>query len=171
MPTADDDLVLRDPAQFKALGHPVRHRLLTALRQRPATLAQLATALGAAKGTVGYHVKVLHEAGLLRISHERKVRGGTEQYYAPAAERLRIAPDAPIGGEFLIQAALAEMMPPDPDDPDQTILRHVRLTPEQVAEVATLLESLALPDEPEGRPYAVLLSVHRTDIPVLPPDD
>ena len=169
--TGDEDLVLRDPAQFKALGHPLRHRLLIALRQRPATLAQLATALGAAKGTVGYHVKVLTDAGLLRMSHERRVRGGTEQYYAPASERLRIAPDAPVGGEFLVRAALAEMLPPAPGDPDRTLLRHLRLTAGQAAEVAAALEALRLPDGAEGRPYGVLLSLYRADIPVLPPDD
>ena len=171
MLTRDKDLVLRDPAQFKALGHPLRHRLLIALRQRPATLAQLAAALGAAKGTVGYHVKVLQDAGLLRIARERRVRGGTEQYYEPASERLRIAPDAPVGGEFLVRAALAEMLPPEPGDPDRTLLRHVRLTAGQAAEIAAALEALPLPDGPGGRPYGVLLSVYRADIPVLPPDD
>ena len=171
MAARGEDLVLRDPAQFKALGHPLRHRLLIALRQRPATLAQLAAALGAAKGTVGYHVKVLQDAGLLRIARERRVRGGTEQYYEPASERLRIAPDAPVSGEFLVRAALAEMLPPEPGDPDRTLLRHVQLTAGQAAGLAAALEALPLPDEPEGRPYGVLLSVYRADIPVLPPDD
>ena len=162
--------MLRDPAQFKALGHPLRHRLLIALRQRPATLAQLAIALGAAKGTVGYHVRVLREAGLVRIAHERRVRGGTEQYYEPASARLRIAPDAPVGGEFLVRAALSEMLPPA-GEPERTLLRHVRLTEEQAADLAARLEALAVPDAAAGLPYGVLLSLYRADIPVLPPDD
>jgi DNA-binding transcriptional ArsR family regulator len=166
----DDELVLREPAQFKALGHPLRHRLMVVLRQRPATLAQLAAALGAAKGTVGYHVRVLQDAGLLRIAHERRVRGGTEQYYTPASMRLRIAPDAAVGGEFLVRAALAEMLPPTLDDPDRTMLRHVRMTADQATAVAEALEALSLPDEAEGQPYGVLLSVYRADVPVLPPD-
>jgi DNA-binding transcriptional ArsR family regulator len=169
--TGDEELVLSDPAQFKALGHPLRHRLLIALRQRPATLAQLAAALGAAKGTVGYHAKVLLDAGLVRVAHERRVRGGTEQYYEPASERLRISPDAPVGGEFLVRAALAEMLPSAPGDPDRTLLRHVRLTAGQAAEVTATLEALQLPDETEGLLYGVLLSIYRADIPVLPPDD
>lgn len=171
MRTGDKDQELREPAQFKALGHPLRHRLLIALRHRPATLAQLATALGAAKGTIGYHVKVLQDAGLLRIAHERRVRGGTEQYYEPASEGLRIAPDAPVGGEFLIRAALAEMLPLAEDDPGRTVLRHVRLTEEQAAELAARLETIAVPDAAEGRSYGVLLSIYRADIPVLPSDD
>jgi DNA-binding transcriptional ArsR family regulator len=182
-----DDLVLREPAQFKALGHPLRHRLLVALRQRPATLAQLATALTAPKGTVGYHVKVLLDAGVVRLAYARTVRGGTEQYYEPTSPRLRIAPDAPVGGDFLIRAALAEMRPPDPDTPDRTLLRHLRLTPTQATTLATRLESLAAdlpdhsdhPDHPHhpdhpgdaGEPYGLLLSVYRSDLPTLPPDD
>ncbi|SNT36866.1 regulatory protein, arsR family [Asanoa hainanensis] len=38
------------------------------LRQRPATLGQLAAAVGSPKGTVGYHVKVLVDAGLVQHS-------------------------------------------------------------------------------------------------------
>src|SRR5580698_10587977 len=62
---APGELVLRSPAQFRALGHPLRHRLFNLLRQRPATLAQLAAALGSTKGTVGYHVQLMVDAGVL----------------------------------------------------------------------------------------------------------
>jgi DNA-binding transcriptional ArsR family regulator len=170
-----DDLVLREPAQFKALGHPLRHRLLIALRQRPATLAQLASVLHSTKGTVGYHVKILQDAGLVKIGRSRRVRGGTEQYYEPTSPRLRIAADAPVGGGFLIEAARAEMLPPDDGEPDITLLRHVRLTREQATALADELEMLAseerLPENDAGRPYGVLLSLYRANIPVLPPDE
>ena len=71
----EEPLVLRSTAQFKALGHPVRHRLVNVLRQRPATLRQIATALGLAKGTVSYHVRVLREAGLVeaRVDEQRRL--------------------------------------------------------------------------------------------------
>ncbi|MEV4133020.1 helix-turn-helix domain-containing protein [Dactylosporangium sp. NPDC049742] len=168
-----EDLVLSDPEQFKALGHPLRHRLLLALRQRPATFAQLATALDATKGTVGYHIKILEQAGLVRATATRRVRGGTEQYYEPTSQRLRIAPDAPVGGDFLVKAALSEMLPADETAADITILRHVRLTPAQARSVAESLERFAssdhLPtDTPTGQPYGMLLSLYRADIPSLP---
>jgi DNA-binding transcriptional ArsR family regulator len=175
VPEDDDQLILREPAEFKALGHPLRHRLLIALRQRPATLAQLASALHSTKGTIGYHVKVLQDAGLVRVGHARRVRGGTEQYYQPTHLRLRIAADAPVGGEFLIQTALAEMLAPVDGEPDVTLLRHVRLNREQATALAAELETFAgeqhLPDGGSGRPYGVLVSLYRADIPVLPPDD
>jgi DNA-binding transcriptional ArsR family regulator len=171
----DNDLVLRESAQFKALGHPLRHRLLIALRQRPATLAQLASALHSTKGTVGYHVKILQDAGLVAMGVSRKVRGGTEQYYEPTSSRLRIAADAPVGGGFLMEAARAEMLPSGDGEPDFTLLRHVRLTPERATALADELETFAgeerLPDDAAGRPYGMLLSLYRADIPVLPPDE
>ncbi|MET8150850.1 helix-turn-helix domain-containing protein [Actinoplanes sp. NPDC049668] len=163
--------MLSEPDQFRALGHPLRHRLVLALRQRPATLAQLAAALGATKGTVGYHVKILEQAGLVRVAHVRRVRGGTEQYYEPTSERLRIAADAPVGGDFLVRAALSEMLPPDEAAPDLTILRHVRLTTAQARALAASLERFAdLPEQQTGESYGVLLSLYRANVPALPED-
>ncbi len=125
---ADGDFVLDSAEQFKALGHPLRHRLLNVLRQRPATLGQLAAALGSTKGTVAYHVRVLLDAGLLRTASTRTVRGGTEQYFEPVARGFR--PQLPgIGAaKFLINAALDEMVP---GEPEQTVLTHLRMTPDR----------------------------------------
>ena len=75
-PAAPEPLVLQTPAHFKALGHPVRHRVVNVLRQRPATLGQLASAMGLAKGTISFHVRVLREAGLVTTT-----RRGTEITY------------------------------------------------------------------------------------------
>ncbi|MDG6109860.1 helix-turn-helix transcriptional regulator [Dactylosporangium aurantiacum] len=170
-----EDLVLSEPEQFRALGHPLRHRLMLALRQRPATLAQLATALGVAKGTVGYHVKILEQAGLVRVASTRRVRGGVEQHYQPTSERLRIAPDAPVGADFLVRAALGEMLPADGTNPDLTFLRHARLTVAQAQALAASLERFAgeehMPSDGDaGEPYGLLVSLYRADVPVLPDD-
>lgn len=167
---ADTDVVLDAPEQFKALGHPLRHRLLNVLRQRPATLGQLASALGSTKGTVAYHVRVLLDAGLVRPASTRTVRGGTEQYFEPVARGFR--PQLPgIGAaRFLIDAALGEMVA---GDPEQTMLTHLRLTPDQARDLIARLELIARerPVEHDGaEPYGLLLSVFRTDVPQLPPE-
>jgi DNA-binding transcriptional ArsR family regulator len=130
--------VLSSPAQFKALGHPARHRLVNVLRQRPATLRQLGTALGLAKGTVSYHLRVLREAGLVRRAGTRHVRGGTEEYFALVSGDFRHG-DGAMGPEFLVRAALAEMRPPRPGQPEQTVLRHLWLTPAEAAALAAQL--------------------------------
>ncbi len=163
-------MVVDSPAQFKALGHPLRHRLVNVLRQRPATLAQLATALGSTKGTIGYHVKVLLDAGLLRAAGTRTVRGGTEQYFEPTGGYRPRLPGTGAA-EFLIRAALAELRP---GGPEQTVLSHIRLTPAQADELIERLAAVAheRPTEEDGsEPYGLLLSLYRADIPRLPPDE
>lgn len=173
-----EPLVLNSPAQFRALGHPLRHRLLNLLRQRPATLAQLASALGSTKGTVGYHVQLMVDAGLVRLAGTRRVRGGTERYYEPVGSGLRHDTDAADRTAFLVQAALDEMLPHRPGDEDVAVLRHVRLTPAQARDVAARIERFATdehlaggegPDEP-GDPHGLLCCLYRANIPTLPPD-
>jgi len=177
--TAPGELVLRSPAHFRALGHPLRHRLFNLLRQRPATLAQLAAALGSTKGTVGYHVQLMVDAGVLRLAGTRRVRGGTERYYEPVRADLRLDPDAADRTTFLVAAALDEMLPHRPGDEDFAVLRHLRLTPAQARDLAARLADFspgppaavpgrAGPDVPDGDPHGLLLCLYRADIPTLP---
>jgi DNA-binding transcriptional ArsR family regulator len=171
-----DQLVLRSPAQFRALGHPLRHRLFNLLRQRPATLAQLASALGSTKGTVGYHVQLMVDAGVLRLAGTRRVRGGTERYYEPVSGDLRHDPDAETRTSFLVQAALDEMLPHRRGDEDFALLRHVRLTPAQARDVVARIKRFAGDglggngEDGDGDPHGLLFCVFRADIPTLPPD-
>ena len=67
----------------------MRHRLLFALGQGEATISQLAATLGSNKGNIAHHLKILTSAGLVRLAGTRQVRGGTEQYYRRASERLQ----------------------------------------------------------------------------------
>ena len=170
-PAAPEPLVLRTPAHFKALGHPVRHRIVNVLRQRPATLGQLAAAMGLAKGTISFHVRVLREAGLVRLAGTQHVRGGTEQYFALVSAGFRLHEDAEPGPVFLFQAALAEMLPADDSEPGRTVLRHLWLTEEQARALAAQLENFATRQDPagavSGEAYGLLLSLYRADIPRL----
>ena len=167
-----DEVTLRSPQQFKALGHPQRHRLLSVLRQRPATCSQLAAALGSTKGTVGYHVKVLVEAGLVRHSDTRTVRGGTEQYYEPAVGALVHDQPGTEGAEFLFRAALGEMVAPAGDEVEHTMLRHVWLTPRRARDLVAQLEAWGhepsdVDEGDDAVAYGLLLSLFRADIPRL----
>ncbi|MFG1953654.1 ArsR/SmtB family transcription factor [Micromonospora sp. NPDC048830] len=154
-------LEARTPAHFRALAHPFRHRLLFALGSGPATISQLATRLGAGKGTVAHHLKVLTEAGMARIAHTRQVRGGTEQYHERSYRRL-------VGGAgnsdttTALLHAVAEELTGDPDP--LLHLRHLRLTPAQAQRLRATLDDLvadaeeAGPDEPR---YGVLVGLYR----------
>lgn len=183
MADQSDPVVLSSPAQFKALGHPARHRLVNVLRQRPATLRQLASALGLAKGTISYHLRVLREAGLVQQAGTRHVRGGTEEYFALVSGDFR-HDDGAVGPEFLVRAALAEMRPPRLGQAEQTVLRHLWLTPAQAAALAgrvadrsAVLGSAgqsaesAPEDGSAAEPYGLLVSLYPADIPALPPDE
>ncbi|MFE7544089.1 ArsR/SmtB family transcription factor [Streptomyces platensis] len=170
-----DHLVLRSPEEFKALGHPVRHRMVNVLRQRPATLRQLADVLGMSKGTIGYHVRVLREAGLVQLAETRQVRGGTEQYFALVSHGFKVHEDAAVGPEFLINAALGEMLPSRPGHPSHTALRHLWLTDAEAHALEARLRAMAAEPHPttdsaHSKPYGLLVSLFRADVPSLPPD-
>src|SRR5438552_2467775 len=125
----DEVLHVSTPEQFKALAHPLRHRLLFALA-RPATLGQLAAALGSRKGNIAYHLKVLWEAGMVRVVSTRAVRGGTEQYYQRTARQIDLADEKSAAATpVFLQAVAAELATAEGDP--LLVLRDVRLTAAQ----------------------------------------
>ena len=87
-----ENLVLTEPAQFKALGHPVRWRIVGLLGEDgDATITQLARALERSKGSVGHHVAVLADAGIIEPSRTRPVRGVVEKYWRRAARSYELS--------------------------------------------------------------------------------
>ncbi|MEU2613013.1 helix-turn-helix domain-containing protein [Micromonospora sp. NPDC007271] len=155
-----DALQVRTTAQFKALAHPFRQRLLFVLGAGPATISQLATGLDAAKGTVAHHLKVLTEAGMVRTAHTRQVRGGTEQYHERTFHRLVGETDP--GATTAMLGAVADELAGD-DDP-LLLLRHLRLTPVQAQRLRATLEGLVDDAEeagPEEWRYSVLVALYR----------
>ncbi|MGN9837061.1 ArsR/SmtB family transcription factor [Nonomuraea sp. H19] len=172
MEDEQEPLVLHTSAQFRALGHPLRHRMVNVLRQRPATMSELTAALGSTKGTIGYHVRVLREAGLVRLTDTRQVRGGTEQCFALARKAFTLDEHAGVGAEFLLRAALAEMLSSRPGNAEHTALQHLWLTPDEARALAARLASFVHEKhaavDSGAEPYGLLLSLYRADIPVLP---
>ncbi|RZJ43087.1 MAG: ArsR family transcriptional regulator, partial [Brevundimonas sp.] len=55
---------------------PIRRRILAALVE-PASAAGLAKQLDMPRQKIGYHLKALEDAGLIRLAGERKKRGFT----------------------------------------------------------------------------------------------
>jgi DNA-binding transcriptional ArsR family regulator len=159
----DDVLEISTPAHFKALAHPLRHRILFALSQRPATISQLAPALGERKGTIAHHVGVLREAGMVRVGETRQVRGGTEQYYERTARRLSASGPEATGHTGAMFAAVAAEIDNAEGDP-LVMLRHVRLNQEQADRLAATLEELSdgAVDAGDGQPqYGIVVSLYQ----------
>jgi DNA-binding transcriptional ArsR family regulator len=76
------------PSVLAALSGDLRVRILAITGERPASITELASLLGRPKGTVGYHLKVLERAGLVRVVRTRRVRAVTEKYYGWHADDL-----------------------------------------------------------------------------------
>jgi DNA-binding transcriptional ArsR family regulator len=159
----NDVLTISTPEQYRALGHPLRHRLLFALGQRPATISQLAVALDSHKGNIAHHLKVLREAGLVAVTETRQVRGGTEQYYQRTARRFDFPgqPGAAQAG-VLLQAVADEMISAAGEP--LLMLRNIRLTADQAGQLANTLSELArgLEDAGDGAArYGLLIGLYQ----------
>ncbi|WP_054522601.1 substrate-binding domain-containing protein [Thermanaerothrix daxensis] len=77
-----------DPEVARRVSDPHRMRLLGLLMRRPATLTQLAQAVGQSPAWVRHHLSVLVEAGVVELSEVRKRGRVTEKYYRACSEGL-----------------------------------------------------------------------------------
>jgi DNA-binding transcriptional ArsR family regulator len=93
-----------DPRFVKALGHPMRVRILALLQERTASPRELAQWLDATLGTVAYHVRALHDLGLLELVRTTQVRGAIAHHYR-ARERPRVSDEAWAAASPLVKQA------------------------------------------------------------------
>ncbi|HZM42815.1 MAG TPA: helix-turn-helix domain-containing protein [Acidimicrobiales bacterium] len=84
MPEAHERRILHpDARQLRVLAHPLRSRLLGALRfHGPATATQLAARLGTNSGATSYHLRQLADAGLVEDDAGRS--SGRDRVWRPA---------------------------------------------------------------------------------------
>src|ERR1051325_11268097 len=87
-----DTLTIDRPEQLKALGPPLRLRVLEELGSRGESLTnrELAQRLGVDPGHLHFHVRMLLNAGLIELA-ERS--GGREKPYRAVARHVRVAPE------------------------------------------------------------------------------
>jgi DNA-binding transcriptional ArsR family regulator len=76
---------IADPSLAKALAHPMRTRILSALENRTASPSELADELDAPLGVVSYHVRRLHALHFLKLVKRVARRGAVEHYYTTVA--------------------------------------------------------------------------------------
>jgi DNA-binding transcriptional ArsR family regulator len=146
----------------KALGHPMRHRLLFALGRAESTISQLAASLDTNKGGVAHHLKVLHAAGLVEVARSAQVRGGTEVYYRRVPRRVTV--DDPATTTAVLTNVAAEVA--TAAETPVLVLRSVHLTAAQLAAVTEALDRLAEQTEdagPDNPQYRLLLGLYRPE--------
>ena len=106
-----DTLVLDKPEQLKALGHPLRVRILEMLGQDgewQLTNRELAQRLGVDPGHLHFHVRMLLKAGLIELADGGH---GREKPYRAVAKVFRVAPELlAAGGASDLQAAMIDQV-------------------------------------------------------------
>ena len=107
-----ETLILKEPEQLKALGHPLRVRVLEMLGQDgdwQLTNRELAQRLGVDPGHLHFHVRMLLKAGLIELA-EAEGRG-REKPYRAVAKVFRVAPELlAAGGASDLQAAMIDQV-------------------------------------------------------------
>ena len=81
----DSKNAIADQRLFKALGHPLRQRILASLNEQEGSPSQLAERLGERLGNVSYHVKILEQNGAAELVTTKAVRGAVEHFYRATA--------------------------------------------------------------------------------------
>jgi DNA-binding transcriptional ArsR family regulator len=107
-----ETLVLDKPEQLKALGHPLRVRVLEMLGQEgewQLTNRELAQRLGVDPGHLHFHVRMLLKAGLIELAENGK--RGREKPYRAVARVFRVAPELlASSGAQDVQAAMIDQV-------------------------------------------------------------
>src|SRR3954466_5273637 len=93
------------------MSHPLRVRILAMLQERKASPVELADWLGARLGTVAYHVRTLHQLGLIELVDETRVRGAGAHHYRAKEQRPVVSDQAweqatPMAKQAAVGAAL-----------------------------------------------------------------
>jgi DNA-binding transcriptional ArsR family regulator len=168
----DDEVIADTPQALKALAGETRLLILDLLLDRAATTSQLADTLDIPKGTVGYHLKVLEAAGLVRIVRTAKVRAMTEKYYGRVGRTIvmgGITDDSdPL---YMIHAALRDVRHVEGEALPMFTIRRARVPEERAAEYAAALAELSAEFSAEpwagDRVYGMLAAVYPTDLPTF----
>lgn len=130
--TLPDYKVIDDLATLRLLSDPLRLRLIEELGIRPTTVKALAKTLGMKPNRLYYHVNLLEEHGLIKVTDTRLVSGIVERTYGLVAKHFAVSDDLSMPTELKREVA-------------DTLLRTVG------AELAE-----ALTDEADGGPGGVV---------------
>ncbi len=163
-------------SQLKAVADDTRIDILNLLMEKAATVSQLAEALDKPKGTVGYHTKVLDDAGMIRVVRTNKVRAMTEKYYGRTGRTILFEnapkPDDPM---WFVNDALRGMRKIEGDPLPMFTSRVARIPVEHALEFSERIKALAeefmsLPRSGDVA-YGFLAGVYPTDHPTFTSED
>ncbi|WIV61326.1 ArsR/SmtB family transcription factor [Amycolatopsis nalaikhensis] len=92
---------------LRVLAHPLRLRILSLLTGAALSAAEAARELGDTQANVSYHLRRLHEAGLVEVAEEVSIRGGRAKRYRHLPDSGRRLTTRDPGEEKLLTKAIA----------------------------------------------------------------
>jgi DNA-binding transcriptional ArsR family regulator len=176
-----DRMALVRPSQVRAISHPARTTILGLLHERAASVSELAAALERPKSTVAHHVKVLAEAGLVRVVRTRRVRAIDERFYGRTARMFYVGVERSSDGDDLprdfndFAVAARESSAAYHDGKLWGFIRHARISEAQASEFWERMAELVAEFDQLPRSgdtmYGFAVGVYPTDQPTLPSAD
>ena len=174
----DDRVALTTPFQVRAISHPLRTTILSLLHERAASVTELSRAVDRPKSTVAHHVKVLTDAGLVRVVRTRRVRAIEERFYGRTARMFYVGVERSSepnqrSREFNdFEVAAGESAPAHQGGKLWGFIRHARISEAQASEFWERMAELVaefdqLPRSGETV-YGFAVGVYPTDHPTLP---
>jgi len=173
-----DRIALTTPSQVKAISHPLRTTILSLLHERAASVTELSVAVERPKSTVAHHVKVLTDAGLVRVVRTRRVRAIEERFYGRTARMFYVGVERSSDLDQLprdfndFEVAARESASAHEDGKLWGFIRHARISEaqasefwEQMAELVAEFDQLPRSGETV---YGFAVGVYPTDHPTLP---
>jgi DNA-binding transcriptional ArsR family regulator len=162
-----DVLTLERPEQLKALGHPLRLRVLETLgtgNEEHLTNRELANKLGVDPGHLHFHVRMLLKAGLIELAPGGR---GREKPYRAVARTVRVAP------ELLSSGFISDLRAAMLEEVERGWVQHgaegtfrsaqvtARLRPERALELITdLAEQARDAEEADAEPLIITTVFH-----------
>ena len=166
-PEIKDSFTVDRPEQLKALGHPLRLRVLETLGAGEAeqlTNRELAQRLGVDPGHLHFHVRMLLKAGLIELADGGK---GREKPYRAVARTVRVAPELiATGSASDLRAAMLEEVQRGwtkfgPEGKFRTAQVTARVPQERVLELITeLVEKARDSEEADAEPLIITTVFH-----------
>lgn len=174
-----DTLELTTPAEVRAISDALRLTLLDLMRERAATVTELAGAVKRPKSTVAHHVNVLVDAGLARVVRTRRVRAIEERFYGRTARTVYVGLGIshvaanPAGELNDFVTAAQESAAAHETGHARTFIRHARIPEEHAAEfwkrVTEVVAELDAVPRSGDAVYGFVVGLYpTTDYPMLP---
>ena len=169
------------PAEFKAMAHPLRLRILRLCLHEQLTNKELADRLGQEPATILHHVRTLCRTGFLEAGEVRNGRrGALEKPYRSTRKSWVLSVDHPADRLTSVIATIDAMRDEISDAGPTSIVRNSRLglrlsaaeADELGARIDELVDSYAArPPTVDGDRYGLFFSMHHLDPPSAPPPD